>query len=87
MALNNLQIEYHPHAILDLEEIWLYTYRKWSLKQAEKYLDVIEKSLLNLYTGRKPVKKCDFLLADTYYIKVNLHFVFLARQSMWPMKD
>ncbi len=28
-------------AIEDLEKIWLYTYRKWSLKQADRYHDLI----------------------------------------------
>lgn len=68
-----------PLAVADLENIWLYTFERWSLEQADRYhhdmIDAIEALTSGLKVGRSAdVREGYFKYA------VGQHFVFF-RQS------
>ena len=46
-----------PLAVNDLEEIWLYTIRQWSLEQADSYLRSIIAAIEGLAYGRNIAQK------------------------------
>ncbi len=68
-----------PLAEADLEEIWLYTRKMWSLEQADTYHTVIVAAFEGLAAGTKIGRPVD--VRDGYFkYAVGLHFVFY-RQS------
>jgi toxin ParE1/3/4 len=48
-----------PRAEADLEEIWLFTYRNWSIEQADGYHAAIVDAFDGLATGRKTARIVD----------------------------
>jgi toxin ParE1/3/4 len=64
-----------PLAEADLEEIWLYTLRTWSLEQADSYHRDLVAALDGLATGRKVGRKVD---VNPGYLKyaVGVHIVY-----------
>ncbi len=63
-------------AVKDLQEIWVYTCRNWSVEQADRYytliMDEIEFLSLNPLSGRS----VDFIKEGYYASKVKSHLVF-----------
>jgi toxin ParE1/3/4 len=63
-------------AVTDLQEIWIYTCRNWSVEQADRYynliMDEIEFLSLNPLSGRS----VDFIKEGYYASKVKSHLVF-----------
>lgn len=49
---NNLY-KLSPLAEVDLEKIWLYTFKEWSLEQADKYIHSIMTAIKLLAIGKK----------------------------------
>lgn len=72
-----------PRAEADLEEIWLYTFKRWSAEQADTYLTTIIAAFSELATGKvngRPVN-----VRDGYFkYPVGSHFIFyrLAATSL-----
>ena len=68
-------------AVKDLEEIWSYTYQKWSVEQADRYynliIDEIEFIALNPLTGR-PV---DYIKEEYRSSKIKSHLIFYRKQE------
>lgn len=64
-----------PLAEADLEEIWLYTSRKWSLQQADSYYRSLVTTFSALAEGRKLGRKVE---VRTEYFKflVGAHVVY-----------
>ena len=68
-----------PLAEADLEEIWLYTFKTWSLEQADAYHADIVAAFKGLAAGAKVGRPID--VRDGYYkYAVGSHLVFY-RQS------
>lgn len=68
-----------PRAQTDLEEIWLYTFRNWSLEQADRYHNDIMAAIAALAQGAKLGRRAD--IRDGYFkCAVRSHLVFY-RQS------
>jgi toxin ParE1/3/4 len=64
-----------PLAEADLEEIWLYTFRQWSLEQADKYHRGIMAAIEGLASGRMIGQQSD--VRDGYWkYKVGMHSVY-----------
>jgi toxin ParE1/3/4 len=63
-------------AVKDLEEIWIYTYQKWSIEQADRYynliIDEIEFLSSNPFSGRS----MDYIKEGYKVSKVKSHLVF-----------
>ena len=69
-----------PLAADDLEEIWLYTLRQWSLAQADSYLRTLVAAFEELAAGQKQSRKVE---ARPGYLKctVGSHVIFLRDQG------
>ena len=64
-----------PRAKADLEEIWLFTYRNWSIEQADGYHAAILDAFDGLATGSKTGRIVD--IRDGYFkYAVGSHLVF-----------
>ncbi len=59
-----------------LEEIWLYTFEKWSKEQADRYLNLIIDEIEFLTTNPKTGQDCDHIRKDYRYSKVKSHLIF-----------
>ncbi|MFN8701507.1 MAG: type II toxin-antitoxin system RelE/ParE family toxin [Rhodospirillales bacterium] len=64
-----------PRAEADLEEIWLYTFKNWSLEQADSYHAAIVDAFDDLANGTKIGRPVD--IRDGYFKHpVGSHLVF-----------
>jgi toxin ParE1/3/4 len=79
--MKKLSIVFHQAAILDLEEIWLYTLETWSAEQADRYHDLLMKEVE--FLSRKPNwgKNIGDLRAGYFSSKVKSHFIFYKFSS------
>jgi toxin ParE1/3/4 len=68
-------------ATTDLEEIWLYTLKNWSLQQADRYynllMDEIEYVAKNFESG----KSIDFIKSGYRISKVKSHIIFYKKSA------
>jgi toxin ParE1/3/4 len=65
-----------PQAIDDLEQIWVYTFKKWSLEQADYYQDEINKSISNLAANPTIGKMVISNQIEYLKLKVHHHLLF-----------
>jgi toxin ParE1/3/4 len=64
-----------PRAEADLEEIWLYTFKNWSLEQADIYLNAFVDAFEELAAGQRTGRPVD--IREGYFKHpVGAHFVF-----------
>jgi len=79
MSGNVRSYKLSPLAEADLEEIWFYTFKTWSLEQADTYQVDIVAAFEGLAAGTKVGRPVD--IRDGYFkYAVGSHFVFY-RQS------
>ncbi len=71
-----LKLLVSPKAISDLEVIFEYTARTWSLIQAEKYHDELYSGMLQLCNEPSMGKVYYFKKGNYRYLKVNRHLIF-----------
>lgn len=71
-----LRTVYSEEALLDLEDIWLYTYETWSLEQADRYYDLIIKEIEFITSKPKSGKNLHAFREGYYSTKVKSHFIF-----------
>ncbi|WP_342239461.1 type II toxin-antitoxin system RelE/ParE family toxin [Inquilinus sp. OTU3971] len=64
-----------PLAEADLEEIWLYTFRNWSMEQADSYHRDLVAAMEGLAAGRKLGRKVDVCPGYLKYA-VGAHIVY-----------
>ncbi|MDR2946045.1 MAG: type II toxin-antitoxin system RelE/ParE family toxin [Candidatus Adiutrix sp.] len=64
-----------PLAELDLEEIWLYTFRQWSVEQADTYHRSLISAIEGLAAGRKVWQKTNVRPGYWKY-RVGRHIIF-----------
>ena len=74
--MRKLKIVFLEAAILDLEEIWFYTFTNWSLEQADKYHSLLIKEIDFLVTNPQSGKMLDHLRKGYRSSKVNSHYIF-----------
>lgn len=63
-------------AIIDLEKIWLYTYKKWSLEQADRYHNLIINEIEFISRNYNLSRKIDYIRQNYRVSKVKSHLVF-----------
>lgn len=64
-----------PRAESDLEEIWFYTFKSWSLEQADSYHNDIVTAFVELAAGRKAGRLVD--IREGYFkYPVGAHLIF-----------
>ncbi len=69
-----------PRAVVDLEEIWHYTSKTWSSKQAEAYHSQIVSVFEALAAGHKIGRPVDVRAGYLKYV-VGSHFVYYRQQE------
>jgi toxin ParE1/3/4 len=69
-----------PLAEADLEEIWLYTFRQWSLEQADEYHRGVMTAIEDLASGNKVWQRTD--VREGYWKhKVGRHVIYFRCPS------
>lgn len=63
-------------AINDLEIIWLYTYKTWSLEQADRYLNLLMNEIEYLTVNPKSGNDCSHIRKGYFRSRVKSHFIF-----------
>lgn len=63
-------------AIDDLNEIWIYTYKKWSEKQADKYYETLELALKQITKKPNIGKAYDVIYNNLLGLKIGKHIIF-----------
>ena len=63
-------------ALNDLENIWLYTFKTWSAKQADRYLNLIFDEIEYLSENPNSGKDYSFVRKGYLRSKVKSHFIF-----------
>ena len=63
-------------AINDLEEIWFYTFKTWSVEQADRYHSLINNEIDFLALNPQSGKNLNHLREGYYSAKVKSHFIF-----------
>lgn len=63
-------------AIIDLEKIWLYTYNKWSLEQADRYHNLIINEIEFISRNYNLSRRIDYIRQNYRVSKAKSHLVF-----------
>ena len=79
--MRKLKIIYSEEAIQDLEEIWFYTFKNWSLEQADRYHSLIIKEIEFLVTKPESGKVLDHIRKGYRSSKVKSHYIFYRLNS------
>lgn len=69
-------------AVQDLEEIWSYTYSKWSLKQADRYYQLIIEEFEHLSRFPKSGKPADHIRLGYRIGIVKSHLIFYRQMDV-----
>lgn len=65
----------------DLNNIWLYTFENWSLKQADKYYNEIKLSVLKL-SSNPELGRLKLTTRTKYFVyKINSHKIFYTKED------
>jgi toxin ParE1/3/4 len=68
-----------PRARADLDEIWDYTAKRWSVAQAERYLREIQRGVEAVASKPGLGRRCDEIRAAYYKMPVGSHILFYRR--------
>lgn len=63
-------------AVSDLEEIWLYTFEKWSMEQSDRYYNLIVDEIRFICKDINSGKSMDHIRKGYRSSKVKSHFIF-----------
>jgi toxin ParE1/3/4 len=67
------------HAIVDLNDIWIYTFHKWSQKQADRYYELIIGEIEFIADNFLIGKSAEQTRKNYRYIKVKSHLIFYRK--------
>ena len=79
--MRKLKIIFLEEAIQDLEEIWFYTLKNWSIEQADRYHSLIIKEVEFLATKPQSGKILDHIRKGYRSSKVKSHYIFYRCNS------
>ncbi|KAB2807365.1 type II toxin-antitoxin system RelE/ParE family toxin [Phaeocystidibacter luteus] len=71
-----MKIKFSRLAHLDLDDIFLYTTSKWSLRLAENYIDEVLTCVDQLLHYPQSGVRLDGMLAEFRKVKVRMHFIY-----------
>ena len=63
-------------ALEDLENIWLYTFEKWSFEQADRYINSIMDEIEYVSLNPKVGKDYNHIRKSYYRTRIKSHFIF-----------
>jgi toxin ParE1/3/4 len=70
-----------PRAVIDLEDIWLYTFQNWSLEQADRYQNEIMAAVAALANGTRKGRPVD-IRAGYFKYMTGSHHIFYRRSDL-----
>lgn len=65
-----------PLAESDLEDIWLYTFKTWSIAQADSYISNVIQACNDLATGDKKGQSIESMREGYFKYAIGSHFIF-----------
>ena len=68
-------------AISDLEKIWLYTFNKWSLEQADRYHNLIINEIEYIADNFNLSRRMDYVRSGYRMSKVKSHLIFYKKNE------
>ncbi|USE35244.1 type II toxin-antitoxin system RelE/ParE family toxin [Endozoicomonas sp. SCSIO W0465] len=69
---------FHPVAIAQQEEIWLYTYEYWGEKQADLYIDGLHQYLTSVARNHALLKVLpESIINGVSFLRYKKHYVFV----------
>ena len=77
MSINKYRIS--EQAIDDLNEIWVYTFQKWSKKQADRYYDLIIGEIEFIADNFMIGKSAEQTRKNYRYSKIKSHLIFYRK--------
>jgi toxin ParE1/3/4 len=63
-------------ALEDLEEIWFYTFKKWSIEQADRYSSLIMNEIEYISVHFEEGKPIEYIRPGYRSVKVKSHLIF-----------
>ncbi len=79
--MRKLKLIFSEEAIQDLEEIWFYTFKNWSVEQADRYHSLIIKEIDFLLTKPNSGKIIDHIRKGYRSSQVKSHYIFYRLNS------
>ena len=79
MSRNNYRIS--KQAIADLNDIWLYTYHKWSKEQADRYYDLIIGEIEFVADNHLIGKSVEQIRKGYRVVKIKSHLIFYRQAT------
>jgi toxin ParE1/3/4 len=70
-----------PAAELDLDDVWDYSAENWGLNQAERYIRMIQDTIIGLAQGTQPSQSAGHVRAGYRRVLVGSHVVFFKETS------
>jgi toxin ParE1/3/4 len=77
MIKNNYRIS--KQAIVDLNDIWVYTFRKWSKEQADRYYDLIIEEIEFIANNYLIGKSAEQTRKNYRVTKIKSHLIFYRK--------
>ncbi len=74
--MKKLKVILQVGAIDDINEIWFYTYQNWSLKQANRYLELIYEEIDHIASNPSHGKVISGMTIEYLSVKVKSHIIF-----------
>ncbi len=68
-------------ALEDLESIWLYSYRKWSIEQADKYHRLIIDEIEFTVNHYELSRNADYIRTGYKVVKVKSHLIYFRKSN------
>ncbi|MGB6036002.1 MAG: type II toxin-antitoxin system RelE/ParE family toxin [Cryomorphaceae bacterium] len=77
--MNNSKYRISQEAIEDLEQIWAYTWRKWSKEQADRYYNLIISEILFVVENFDTGKSAGLAGKEYRVSRVKSHLIFYKK--------
>ena len=68
-------------AVSDLEQIWLYTFNKWTREQADKYYGIIINEIEFIVNNYEFSRNIDYVRSGYRMSKVKSHLIFFRKPA------
>ena len=65
-----------PAAARDMEAIWRYTYQRWGIEQANRYIDLLTVTFAELAKSPRSAPACDHIRRDYRRRSVQHHLIY-----------
>lgn len=76
--------EFQPEALLDLQEIWDYTFDEWSKAQADKYHAMLHRACREVADNPRLGKTYGHLAVGLRGYRTGSHIIFFLQTSPFP---